>query len=231
MEDMIPFGSRLYGLLLVLLVFCRGMDFLSTWVATPHLELEGNPIAKKLGWKWGIPVNGLLCFLFAFWPLPAIVICTTSVLVAARNFQSAWLMRSMGEHQYRLWHVERLRETRITLYLFCLFAQTLLTGALGGAVVLTCDWQQNPVIMAVGLGIIAYAIAVTVYSLLGVWRLRRSSPESVASSQLLQPQTDVSRGLLVPGTGNHKNNGNGNGNGNGKLSSFYPAENTEPSGG
>ena len=31
----------------------RGMDFLSTWVATPNLVLEGNPIAKKLGWKMG----------------------------------------------------------------------------------------------------------------------------------------------------------------------------------
>ena len=29
------------------------MDFLSTWVATPNLVLEGNPIAKKLGWRWG----------------------------------------------------------------------------------------------------------------------------------------------------------------------------------
>jgi hypothetical protein len=29
------------------------MDFPSTGIATPHLALEGNPIAKWLGWKWG----------------------------------------------------------------------------------------------------------------------------------------------------------------------------------
>jgi primosomal protein N' (replication factor Y) len=40
-------------------------------------------IAKKLGWRWGIPINFVLCFAFAFWPLPAIVISTTSLLVAA----------------------------------------------------------------------------------------------------------------------------------------------------
>ena len=84
-------------MLFLLLFVARGMDFLSTWVATPNLVLEGNPIAKKLGWKWGIPLNLALCVGLAFWPLPAIVISTTSVLVAARNFQSAWLMRSLGE--------------------------------------------------------------------------------------------------------------------------------------
>ena len=48
------------------------------------------------------------------------------VLVAARNFQSAWLMRSLGEQAYRDWHVERIQETRVTLYLFCLAGNTLL---------------------------------------------------------------------------------------------------------
>ena len=115
----------------LLLVVSRGMDFLSTWVATPNMVLEGNPIAKKLGWKWGIPLNVVLCFGFAFWPLPAIVISTTSVLVASRNFQSAWLMRSLGEHLYREWHVERVQQTSITLYLFCLVGQTALTALVG----------------------------------------------------------------------------------------------------
>src|ERR1700689_4460977 len=95
--DMLSFGSRNYLLMLALLLFGRGSDFLSTWVATPHLVLEGNPLAKKLGWKWGVPLNVVLSFLFAFWPMPAIVISTSSVLVAARNFQQAWLMRSLGE--------------------------------------------------------------------------------------------------------------------------------------
>ena len=88
MEDLIPFGSARYFLILALLLFARGMDFLSTWIATPNLVLEANPIAKKLGWKWGMAVNLLLCPAFALWPLPAIVIITTSLLVAARNFQS-----------------------------------------------------------------------------------------------------------------------------------------------
>lgn len=176
MEDFVPFGSRIYGEILLLLLVARGMDFLSTWIATPNMVLEGNPLAKKLGWKWGIPVNFVLCFGFAFWPLPAIVISTTSVLVAARNFQSAWLMRSLGEQLYREWHVERVQETSITLYLACLFGQTLLTAAVGAGVILATNGRHHdePVALAIGLGIIAYAAAVAFYTLLGIVRMKRA---------------------------------------------------------
>jgi len=101
MDDTFPFASRDYCLMLLLLVFARSMDFLSTWIATPNLVLEGNPIAKKLGWQWGLLLNVALVGVLAMWPLSAIVVATASVLVAARNFQSAWLMHSLGEEAYR----------------------------------------------------------------------------------------------------------------------------------
>jgi hypothetical protein len=166
----------------VLLLFSRGMDFLSTWVATPHMVLEGNPIAKKLGWKWGLPLNAVICGLFAFWPLPAIVISTTSVLVAARNFQSAWLMRSMGEHAYRDWYVERVQETRVTLYLFCLAGNTLLTAGVGAAIV----WFSGPLLvpLGIGLGVIAYAAAVAFFTLLALFRQRRATLRYVRAARM-----------------------------------------------
>ncbi len=172
MEDFVPFGSRDYFVVLALLLFGRGMDILSTWVATPNLVLEGNPIAKLLGWKWGILVNVVFCLGFALWPLPGMVISTTSVLVAARNFQQAWLMRSLGEEVYRSWHIARLQETRISLYLLCLLGQTALTAAVG--VGLICFAPAYLVPLAVGIGIVAYAGTVAFYTLLSVWRLRRS---------------------------------------------------------
>ena len=177
--DFVPFASRTYGLLFLLLLTARGMDFLSTWVATPNLVLEGNPIAKSLGWRWGLPVNVCVCFLLAFWPLTAIVISTISVLVAARNFQSAWLMRSLGEEAYRDWHIARIQETRITLYLFCLAGNTLLTAGVGAGVIYfsNATWgAETPLVpFAIGLGIIGYAGAVAFYTLLAIWRLRRSA--------------------------------------------------------
>ena len=175
MDDMVPFGSRDYFLFLALLAFSRGMDILSTWVATPNMVLEGNPLAKRLGWTGGIIVSLIMSFGFALWPLPAIVISTTSLLVAARNFQHAWLMRSFGEEPYRTWHVARIQETRISLYLFCLFAQTALIAVVGVALIYFSPPSAHLVPAAIGLGIIAYAAAVAFFTLLSVWRMRRSA--------------------------------------------------------
>jgi hypothetical protein len=172
MDDLIPFGSRDYCLFALLLAFARGMDFLSTWVATPNLVLEGNPIAKKLGWRLGGLLNIGICFGMAFWPATAIAVSTMSVLVAARNFQSAWLMRSMGEENYRDWHVSRIQETRITVYLYCLAGNTLLTAGVGAAMILS---STTYIPVSIGMGMIGYAAAVAFYTLLAVWRLRRAS--------------------------------------------------------
>ena len=82
-------------------------------------------------------------------------------------------MRSLGEQLYRDWHIERVQETSVTLYLSCLFAQTALIAGVGGAVIFFS--QQHLVQMAIGLGIIAYAVAVAFYTVLGIWRLRRAT--------------------------------------------------------
>jgi len=177
MDKPVPFASQAYFLFLSLLLFTRGADFLSTWIATPNLILEANPIARRLRWKWGIPLNVALCAGFAFWPLIAIIIGTTSALVAARNFQMAWLMRTSGEDNYRTWFVYRLEETPPSLFLFCLFAQTTLTAIVGGTLILFSRWDQW-IPLGIGLGIVGYAIAVLLFTLLSLWRGRRAKKRS-----------------------------------------------------
>ncbi|HEY6167651.1 MAG TPA: hypothetical protein VI454_06400 [Verrucomicrobiae bacterium] len=171
MDDLIPFASREYFFFLALLAVARALDFFSTWVATPHLVLEGNPIARRLGWKWGSLLNAGLCAGFALSPMTAIILSTTSVLVAARNFHSAWLMRAMGESEYRLLVSDQLARTGRKLYLFCMYAQALLTAAVGVALVGFGDDRLIPV--SIGLGVVAYGFAVAFFSTLSVWRIRR----------------------------------------------------------
>jgi len=172
MDDAVPFASHFWFIALGVLLFARGMDFLSTWVATPDLRFEGNPLAKFMGWKWGILFNLAICIGFAFWPLPALVICTCSVLVAARNFQQAWAMRSMGEESYRDWFVDRLRRTGFKLYLVCLIGEVSLTALVGAAV--TYFAGRRLALQAIGTGIIGYAAAVLIFTLLALWRMRRA---------------------------------------------------------
>jgi hypothetical protein len=171
MIDTIPFWTGEYFVYLALLLLARGMDFLSTWVATPRMVLEGNPIAKWLGWKWGGLLNLVLCFTFAGTPLAAVIICTTSLLVAARNFQGAWLMRTMGELDYQRWISQRMTSDRLGLFLACLLAQCLLTAAVGAALVLFSGGLLVPT--GGGIGMMGYALAVMIYSLISLWRGRR----------------------------------------------------------
>jgi hypothetical protein len=109
--------------------------------------------------------------------------------VAARNFQSAWLMRSLGEEGYRDWHIERIQETRVTLYLFCLAGNTLLTAGVGAAVIYFSDLAVVPA--SIGIGIIGYAGAVAFYTLLGVWRLRRAAIRRARLAERNLPVLDL----------------------------------------
>ena len=195
MDDPVSFGSREYFLMFALLVFSRGVDFLSTWIATPNLVLEGNPLAKKLGWKWGLLLNAMMVVALALWPLSAIVVATASVLVAARNFQSAWLMHSLGEDAYREWHVQRVRETRVALYLFCLAGNTLLTAGVGAALIYFSRMRLVP--FAIGMGMIAYAIAVAFYTLLAVWRIHRAAKREARRLRMERNPPGNDRALVV----------------------------------
>jgi len=171
MEAFVPFGSLDYFVFFSLLLFSRGMDFLSTWLATPSLALEGNPIAKWLGWKWGIPLNLALCAGLGTWPLAAVVVSTTSLLVAARNFQHAWWMRALGESGYQRLVSDIMSRTPVALFLACLLGETLPFAVIGGGIM----WvgQHRPFFLAIGLGIVAYAMVVMLYTLLSLWRARR----------------------------------------------------------
>ncbi|MBI3880346.1 MAG: hypothetical protein HY301_09830 [Verrucomicrobia bacterium] len=134
--------------------------------------LEGNPIAKWLGWKWGMLLNVALCLGFALNLITAIVVTTMSLLVAARNFQGAWVMRTMGEHAYQAFMTDVLAQRGRLGYLLTLYAQALLTGLVGGALI---AWSGELVVpTAIGMGVVAYAMAVAFYSTLAMWRGRKN---------------------------------------------------------
>ena len=168
--DAFSFLSADYLRMMGLLLFGRGADFFSTWVATPSLALEGNPLAKKLGWKFGALVNLALCLGLAFWPETALAATTASLLVAAHNFHLAWLMRSMGEEAYRPWFLEQMSRARLPFSFLCLLGETALTGLVGAA--LLCFSELESVPFAIGWGILAYAVIVLFYTALSLWRLR-----------------------------------------------------------
>lgn len=163
-------GSRVWWALVCLAAFGRLMDLGSTWIATPNLELEGNPIARKLGWKGGIALNALLVPAFACWPLLAISLTTTSLLVAARNCQNAWLMRSLGESAYRQWFSRQVVASPRWLVRGAYLMESLLTAIVGVCLMVFSSWALVP--FGIGLGMTGYAAAIAVFTALGLRKRR-----------------------------------------------------------
>jgi len=52
---------------LIITIFRAG-DLYLTWLITPDLKAELNPIVRLMGWRWSIAVNLLLCALTPFMP-------------------------------------------------------------------------------------------------------------------------------------------------------------------
>ena len=155
-----PFGLA-YWACVALLLFARGLDFLSTWIATPSLLLEANPISRWLGWQGGLVVNLLVCLAAAMVPFLAVLISVTSALVAARNFQAAWVSRTMGEYEYREHLEELFGRANKRLVLGCIWAQGLLYSAVGIALAVVTN---DPLVQAVGGGIVGFGLAIAVHS-------------------------------------------------------------------
>ena len=170
-DGFVPFGSPSWSLFAGLVLLGRACDLGSTFLATPHLELEGNPIARRLGWRGGIILSLLAAAGLGTWPMIAISLATTSALVAARNFQHAWLMRVMGESQYRMWFMAQIWQAPRPLLYGCHWAEAALSALPGCALLV---WGgDNRVSLGIGLGLTGYGGAIATFTTLSLWRLSR----------------------------------------------------------
>src|SRR5271168_3968540 len=88
-----------YHYLFAFALLSRICDLLTTWLVTPKLKLEANPIARKLRWPYAFLT--LFAAFLAYWWAPVCVMLTTgSFLVAGSNAMKIALARSMGEDAY-----------------------------------------------------------------------------------------------------------------------------------
>lgn len=168
LDEWVKPGTSVWAWCCLAAVAGRAADMLSTWIASPRLELEGNPLSRWLGWRKGILLNVVLVPLVACWPMVAVSLATMSALVAARNLQQAWLMRSMGEAHYRFWFAQRLAQAPRGLVMGCHWAEAILTGGIGG--VLMGLGPQDVVSFGVGVGLAAYGFAVAFFTTLALRR-------------------------------------------------------------
>jgi len=98
-SDFFTTGRNWEHTLVVVLFLARLGDVGSTYLITPTLRLEANPLARKFGWPFAW-LTVLVC-LVPYYKTPlAVVAIVVSLFAAASNLSRAWIARALGEAEY-----------------------------------------------------------------------------------------------------------------------------------
>jgi len=186
-------------LLVAAMAVARGLDFLSTRLVTPTLELEANPLMRRGRWVR----MGLLNLPLPALPLLhhglAVTFVVTSLLAAGSNLTAGALSRGMSEAR----HLEQQREALRRLGL----GRALAMNSGGGLVVLLAGafamWLSAPPERLgwwAALGVAMFGLSGLVHFNIAIVRLHRGPGGKMAGTRRT-PQADTptaGRGPAAP---------------------------------
>lgn len=168
--------SRLSAGLIALMALARGMDFLSTWLVTPKLELEANPIMRRLRWGRMALLNLPLLALPLLHQGLSITFIVTSLLAAGGNLVSGALARGMGERRQVENQQRAIREMGVPRALAMNSGGALVICVAGGLLMaLAGDGFSTPGNHSWwgGLGVVMYGVVGLVHFNAAIMRLGR----------------------------------------------------------
>jgi len=158
--------------LCVLLLIARIGDVGTTYLVTPNLLLEANPIVRKLGWPFALLT--LAACLLPYVTIPgAVTALMTFLLVSASNAGKIWIVRTIGEKTYAALMLDLARRSRLSHALLGIAASAFFVALAGGTVIGFYPSPEEDWGFWLGLGILLYAGAVWVYGSLAMVRLFR----------------------------------------------------------
>ena len=157
--------------LIAAVVLSRALDFLSTWLVTPGLALEANPLARRLRWGGMIALNAPLAALPLAHHGLSITLVVLSALVAGTNLSHGALARGAGERNQLEGQRRALRSIGLPAALAMNTAGSLVVCAGGGFMMaLAPAAESNPWWAA--LGVVAFGVTGLVHLNVAMVRLR-----------------------------------------------------------
>ena len=181
---MTVFGVDSQTLVLIALLFVARLgDIGSTWIATPNLKLESNPVVRRFRW-WYAWATLLIAFVPLLSAGVGITLLVASLLVTSSNLSKGWLMRTLGEDGY----LELMRQVAVRsslpIALTFMLASAAAVGLLGWLALWASGGGDNVVYWG-ATGILIYAGAMAFYGTISTVRLFRS----VRAFQPSEPQS------------------------------------------
>jgi hypothetical protein len=178
--------------LAALTLLSRLGDLVSTWVASPTLRLEANPVVRRFGWKFG-----LLTLLLALVPYYntsiGVIVLTSSFLVTSSNLAGGWMMRALGEDEMQALLLRVARRSSLRSALTFVWASAAAVGIVG----VLLSWLSAPEEWGhyFGWGILVFALAKLLHGSLAMVRLFRRAA-TVADAE---PWTSASAAASLVG--------------------------------
>jgi hypothetical protein len=167
-----PTYQQLTHVIAFLLLLARLGDVGSTYLLSPTLKLEANPIVRRFRWPFaGVTI---LAAALPYYSLPAgVAFLIMSLLVCASNCSRVWLVRTMGESEYHLFVIGITKRAPLRLGLvFCLLSPFCM-ATIGVVMLLFYPRPQQDWGYWIAVGFFLYALAIGLYGSLAFLRYRK----------------------------------------------------------
>lgn len=157
-------------LIAVLTVCSRIADVWTTYQVSPTLKLETNTLVNRYGWRFALLtiVAGILPY---YSPRLGVILFTMSFIVAAFNSSKIMTVKVIGEEELAALSRKVILATPPWPGLLYMVMPGIFIGILGGCVLLfyplRSQWGYG-----IGLGMVAYALAVFVWYPVHFFRVR-----------------------------------------------------------
>ncbi len=188
--------TALEHLLCALILLSRLADIGSTWLVSPTLKLEANPVVRKLGW-WYALATVLVCLIPYYSTAYGIAVLIPSLMVSAGNTKKIWFARAYGEAEYDELMLRLARKSRLSHALAPMIAAAGLIASIGFVLVLLCPDPARDWGYWFGFGFIAYGIVICIHGSLFFVRLFRRAAQGSAGAAVPAGKT-LTAGRLVP---------------------------------
>jgi len=166
--------ANLSHVLCGLLLISRIGDVATTYLITPNLILEANPIMRRLGWRFGLLTLGA-CFLPYFNVPISVAALVAFLLVSASNARSVWFVRTIGEKAYAELILATMRKGKLSHALASVAASTFFLALVGGTIMFFYPSPDGDWGFWIGFGVLIYASAVCLHGTLSTIRFFRLS--------------------------------------------------------
>jgi hypothetical protein len=137
-------------------------DIGTTYLVSPTLRVEANPIARRFGWKY-IFATALIALIPYRSIHGGVVVLTASFLIAALNASEAMLARFMGERDYAALNREAIRKTSVLLGLSLLCLPAIFLMLLGLIMLLLLPETSNRWGFDMAMGTMVAAAAILIF--------------------------------------------------------------------